>query len=453
MADSLVPREADSLPARELPRLPVLVDSTLVRALAEAELESSALPFGVRLPTPAQLVAEALHQPPPTELHLQFQRHVGQALTALAAAASDVAAAASALSPNNAFNAFQQVGVASSNATAVSGVASNGARISSYTISVLRLAAAQENVGDLLAREAALAVDPGNHSFELRTFMGVKALTVPVAAGESNDSVLTQMAAAINQANLGVLATLARPTPSTVQIAITAHLSGSASSFSLGDLEGWLVRVNGAARMAREAQDAAYLLNGVRTMSPSNQVLLQGGKVQLMLHTISRGIEQTITVGPDREAVLNAVQRLADTASQLAGVVAGNQRYLSASFVAGFDSSIQGLRPELQQLGLEIEPDNSISVNRPAFEYVFDQQPELVESLLASTNGVAQRIGRVASDIISAPISRFGAPEFIPAMLPQTSHPTPQMIMAGNSLSALLYTQLLAQGLFINSLF
>jgi len=27
------------------------------------------------------------------------------------------------------------------------------------------------------------------------------------------------------------------------------------------------------------------------------------------------------------------------------------------------------------------------------------------------------------------------------------------MIMAGNSLSALLYTQLLAQGLFINSLF
>ncbi|HLQ32082.1 MAG TPA: hypothetical protein VK457_05300, partial [Chloroflexota bacterium] len=83
------------MPARELPRLPVLVDSTLVRALAEAEQENSALPFGVRLPTPAQLVAEALHQPPPTELHLQFQRHVGQALTALAAAAGDVAAAAS----------------------------------------------------------------------------------------------------------------------------------------------------------------------------------------------------------------------------------------------------------------------------------------------------------------------------------------------------------------------
>src|SRR5689334_10013135 len=110
----------ERLPARQLPRLPVVNDSTLVLALAEAEQrqhENSGagdLPFSVVLPTPAQLVAEALNDPPPTELHLQFQRHIGQALTALAAAASGVAAAASTLSPNNAFNAFRQVGVASS---------------------------------------------------------------------------------------------------------------------------------------------------------------------------------------------------------------------------------------------------------------------------------------------------------------------------------------------------
>ena len=443
---------------RELPRLPVVSDSTLVLALADGEQHgqeggSPELPFSAVLPTPAQLVAQALSDPPPTELHLQFQRHIGNALTALAAAAGEVAAAATALSPHNAFNAFQQVGVASSQPGVVSGTALHGARISSYELQVLRLAAAQENVGELLAREVPMALDPGLHTYELRTFAGVKRLGLLLAEGESNDSVLTQMAAAINQANLGVIATLARPTASTVQIAITATLSGSASSFTLADVEGWLVQASAASREARPAQDAGYILDGVRTMAPTNQLLLQGGKVQLTLHTISRGAQVTIAVGPDLEAVLGAVQRLAEAVSLLAGVIAANERYLSPIFVGDFGSAIQALAPHLQQIGVEVAPDNTVSVNGNAFSYAFQEQPELVESTMASSNGAAQRIGGFAADIMSAPISRYGAREFIPPVLPATSHPTPQMILASNSLSALLYAQLLAQGLFINSLF
>jgi hypothetical protein len=444
---------------RELPRLPVVNDSTLVLALADAEQreqqDSSGrdLPFLAVLPTPGQLVAQALNDPPPTELHLQFQRHIGNALTALAAAASGVAAAAAALSPHNAFNAFQQVGVSSSQPNVASGTASHGARIGSYGLQVLRLAAAQENVGELLAREAPMALDAGQHSFELRTFVGVKHLSVPVALGESNDSVLAQMAAAINQANLGVIATLARPTPSTLQIAITATLSGSASSFSLSDVEGWVVQASGAAKEARAAQDAAYVLDGVRTMSPTNQLLLQGGKIQLALHTISRGTEVTIAVGPDREAVLSAVEHLGDAVTALAEVIHDSERYFSPVFVGDFTSAVQALAPGLREVGVEIADDNTVTVNSAAFAYAFDQHPALVEDVLASPNGAAQRIGGFAAGVMSAPISRYGAREFIPPVLPSTSHPTPQMILASNSLSALLYAQLLAQGLFINSLF
>ena len=443
---------------RELPRLPVVSDSTLVLALADAEQREQEgsgqdSPFSAVLPPPAQLVAQALNDPRPTELHLQFQRHIGNALSALAAAAGGVAAAATALSPHNAFNAFQQVGVSSSHPDVASGTASQGARISSYGLQVPRLAAAQENVGELLAREAPMALDPGQHSFELRTFVGVKHLSVPVAECESNDSVLTHMAAAINQANLGVIATLARPTFSTLQIAITATLSGSASSFSLGDLEGWLVQTSGASWEARAAQDAAYVLNGVRTTSPTNQLLLQGGKIQLTLHTISRGAEVTVAIGPDRDAVLGAVEHLAEAVTQLAAVIGENERYLSPTFVGDFGSAVQALVLPLQQVGVEIAEDNAVSVNRQAFVQACDEQPELVESTLSSPNGAAQRIGGIAAGVMSDPISRYGAREFIPLMLPPTSHPTPQMILASNSLSALLYAQLLAQGLFINSLF
>jgi hypothetical protein len=452
---------AENLPApRQLPRLPVINDSTLVLALTEAEQQQQEqdsaagdLPFSVVLPTPAQLVADALHGPPPTELHQQFQRHIGQALTALAAAAGQVAAAASALSPNNAFNAFRQVGVASSDPNVVSGTALSGARISSYQLQVLRLAAAQENVGELLAREAPAALEPRRHEVELRTFAGTRTIGVDVAPNESCESVITQLAAAINRANLGVVATLARPTSSTIQIAVTATLSGSASGFSFADVDGSLVAFSGVGRAAREAQDAAYLLNGVTTMSPSNQVSLQGARVQLTLHTISRGIEQTISIGPNAEAVLEAVNHLASNVSYMAGVVAENDRYLSQRLVDDFASAVQALAPSLQQAGVEVLPDNTIAVNRTAFQYAFGENPEAVEAIIASPNGAAQRIGAFAAEIMSAPISRYGAREFIPAILPPTSHPTPQMILASNSLSALLYAQLLAQGLFINSLF
>ncbi|HEX6512792.1 MAG TPA: hypothetical protein VF157_10865, partial [Chloroflexota bacterium] len=368
-------------------------------------------------------------------------------------AASGMAAAATALAPRNAFNAFQQVGVSSSQASVVDGSALTGARIATYRLTVLRLAAAQENVGELLAREAPAALTPGQHRFELRTFAGAKTLGVQVAPGESNDSVLTQMAAAINQAGLGVIATLARPTPSTVQIAITATAGGSASSFSLSDVDGWLVRTSGATREAREAQDAAYILDGVRTMAPTNHILLQGGRVQLEVRTITRGAEVAISVGPDRSGVFEAVEQLTQAVSHMAAVVVENEAYLSPVFVGDFKSAIQALGPRVKPVGIRVEPDGSMSVDQGTFEAIFEQHPDEVEAILASPDGAAQRIGSFAADIMSAPVSRLGGREFIPPILPPTSHPTPQMLLASNSLSALLYAQLLAQGLFINSLF
>lgn len=443
---------------RELPKLPIISDSTLLKALAAAEREGqyeqggSGLPFGAVLPSAAQLVRDAIVGPPPKELHLQFQRHVGQALGSLAGAAGAVAAAAGALSPRNEFNAFRQVRVSMSETGVATGEAFAGARIASYNLNVLQLAAAQENVGELLAGEAPATLDPGEHSFELRSRAGTKQLAVTLASGETNNVALTQMAAAINQANLDVLATLARPTSSTVQLAISSRDSGSASAFSLMDIQGWLVRASGAARVAKQAEDAVYLLNDVRTVSPANQVPLQGGRVQLILLAPSRGLVQAVAVGPDRAAVTAAFAELVDAMRSLVSAVADNRRYFSRGFLGEFDDLMESLRPGLQRLGVTFD-DAEMALNASAFEYLFDSSPEQAEALVTAQDGVAQRVGQFVAEIMSAPVSRFGAPEFIPPVLPRSSHPTPQMALASNTLSALLYAQLFAQGLFINSLF
>jgi hypothetical protein len=444
---------------RELPKLPIISDATLVKALAEAERQDAedhrqgSLPFGAVLPNPALLVREAILGPPPKELHLQFQRHVGRALGALAAAAGAVAAAAGALSPRNDFNAFRQVSLSTSDPSVVTGKAFAGAHIASYTIAIQQLATPQENVGELLAGEAPAGLEPGEHSFELRTRTGSTQLAVTLSEGDTNNSALTHMAAAINQANLGVIATLARPSRSTIQLAVTSSDTGSASAFTIADLNGWLVRASGISRLASQALDAVYLLEGIRTVAPTNQVPLQGGRVQLTLLATSRGVTQRVNVGPDRTAVTDAVSQLVEAMSRLLTVVNDHRRSFSRAFLAECDDVISSLRPGLQGLGVEFGGDAQMTLNRSAFEYMFDSGPEQAEALVTAPDGVAQRIGQFVAEIMAAPVSRLGAPEFIPPVLPKSSHPTPQMALASNTLSALLYAQLFAQGLFINSLF
>ncbi|HLY66114.1 MAG TPA: hypothetical protein VKU60_11320 [Chloroflexota bacterium] len=455
--DLLSPEDRRLAAARELPRLPVLNDSTLLSALADAELEQRQMdhgsPFGGRLPTAAQLVARAIWDAPPTELHLQFQRHVGNALSGLAFAAGSVAAAAGTLSPHNAFSAFRQVAVSSSDRGVVEGEAFAGARSASYAMNIVRLASAQENVGELLAGEAPAGLGAGEQTFELRTRVGTKQLAVTFAGAESNEHMLAQLAASINQAALGVVAMLVRPTASTLQLAITTGDSGSSSAFSLIDLDGGLVRVSGASHTVNEAQDAVYILNEVRTTSPRNEVSLQAGKVRLTLRGVSHGVAQTVSVGPNRQALASALAELVSAISQLATIINENRRYLARTLIDDFGAIVDSLRPRLQQIGVNVGGEYEMELNGPAFDYVLDNSPELAESVVTAPDGLAQRIGQFAAEVMSAPVSRFGAPEFIPPMLPRTSHPTPQMILASNTLSALLYAHLFAQGLFINSVF
>jgi hypothetical protein len=221
----------------------------------------------------------------------------------------------------------------------------------------------------------------------------------------------------------------------------------------LEDVLGNAVRVAGAGRMASPAQDAACVLDGVRTVLTANILALQGGSVRLTLHSARPDEEVSLGIGPDRQAVTASIQTLASAVSVLARTITENVASLSRNFVNDFSATIQAQRIGLARIAVDVNDDNSMTFDPETFADIFDADPSLVETIVASPHGAAQRIGQFATEVMSAPISRFGAPDLIPAMLPPTSHPTPQMLLASNSLSALLYAQLFAQGLFINTLF
>ncbi len=452
------PLDSDELePAsnRQLPRLPVISDKTLVEALTKSTEDRAGheLPFGARLPSAAQLVAQALSGPPPLLLQEQYQQQVGQALSNLALAAGSVAAAASALSPNNAFNAFQQVGVVSSDPAVVTGIATAGSGSGRYKIVVEGVAAAQENLGQLLPADAPIALPAGDYKVELRTRIGGRTITVDIEDGDSHDLALNKFAAAVNHANLGVLAMLVRPTTGTVQIALTGNETGAGSAFSLTDYKGSLVRVSGAGHVVRPAHDVIYRLNGVRTISPTNVIVLGRGKVQLALHRAAPGVELTVNVGPDQLAVAGAVAHLIEALRLLRQIIRDNARYLSKAFASDCSALLERLQPAMSEVGISLDANGDPVLDRAEFAGVFDDRPGYAEQVIGSPNGLAPTIGRFAADIVSGPTSRLGAPEFVPAVSLSSGLVTPQQLLASHTLSALLYAQLFAQGLFINSLF
>jgi hypothetical protein len=434
----------------ELPRLPAVRDDGLVAALAQ-KLDAEQSPFGARLPTPGELVREAIYQPPPTLLHEQYQRSLGEALSTVAAAAGQLAAAAGALSPRNAFNAFRQIGVTVSNPAALQGVALSNARPASYSLVIERVAVSQESVGQLLPRDAAAGLEPGVHQVVIRSRQGRREVLVELKAGDDNEQVVASLAAAINAANLALSAALARPTPNLVQLAVSSSVSGLAGAFSFEPSR--VVTYTGADRVARAASDAVFELNGVRTTSPDSLVSLQGGNVQLTLLRADAGERQMALVGADREAVLNAIEQLTEAASAFAVAVRDNTGALSRLLVSDHGTLVESLGDGLRQIGIDVQPDHTLALDEAMLAAMFARKPALVEEAIASPDGAAQRLGELAAGIMSAPVSRLGAPEFVPALPPPTSHPTPPMVLAAHTLSALLYAQLFAQGLFINSLF
>ena len=320
MLEPRAPEPLVSAP-RELPRLPAVRDDGLMAVLAQ-RLDAGLSPFGARLPTPGELVREAIYQPPPTRLHQEYQRSLGGALSAVAAAAGRLAAAAGALSPRNAFNAFRQLGVAVSDPAVLAGLALSGAQPASCSLLIERVAVSQENVGQLLPGEIAAGIEPGLHEVMVLTKQGRRQVVIDVPAGADNEQVLVSLAAAINAQSLGLTATLARPTPNLVQLVVTSSTTGLANAFSFQPSR--LVTYAGADRPARSAADALFELNGILTTSPDNRVSLQGGKVQLTLLRAQPNERQMVVVGANREAVLMAVEQLVEAASTFAVALRDN---------------------------------------------------------------------------------------------------------------------------------
>ena len=230
--------------------------------------------------------------------------------------------------------------------------------IKQTTVNVDQTAAGQVNEGSRMNANAAFG-DSGVNKFSININGKENEISVNIAAGESNSSVQQKMADAINNAGIGVKATVEADSSSGVsmlKLESTGTGDNASGKFSITDITGNLSEKTGANQVSVEARNAIYRVNGgAAKTSESNNVDIGGGLNVTFNKASDRAI--TISAGKDSNSAkvavesfvksyndlyIEAAQRASDPKSQnLASKMIGVSKTYSGSLSSigiGFDN-------------------------------------------------------------------------------------------------------------------
>jgi flagellar hook-associated protein 2 len=216
------------------------------------------------------------------------------------------------------------------------------------------------NEGARLTANAAYEGNSGVNRIAIETRGETTQISVNVREGDTNRDVQQRMADAINNAGIGIRASVetnSETNASMLRLESTTTGSDPRSSFTISDVSGDLVAQTGAADMARGGQDAIYSVNGgAERRSQSNTVFIGNG----VTATFNSASEEAVRItwgrdtSVDRSAIEDmvssynslfsaAAERTSDPRAQnLASRMLGVSRTYSNSLSnigIGFDSS------------------------------------------------------------------------------------------------------------------
>jgi flagellar hook-associated protein 2 len=355
--------------------------------------------------------AVALEQLFASQYMTQQQTLLAQALTGLQSYGRQLYEAANQLTLSNVNNVFTQRVATSSAPDILTAQALPNATTASYQITVTQLAAAQQNVGTALASTGTTAVTPGTNTFGLTIGGTTYNLSVNILSTDTNQTALGKIASAINAANAGVTATVVNDTTAgTSRLQITANNTGIASAFSLSDITGNAVAATGANTVNVAAANAQYTVNGVSYTSQPNNVLLDNGLLTVNFFKTSTA-QVTLTVGPDTQAIGNAVNNLVNAYNSLVSYAAQNAGFLSPVISQSLANAYELKAPELNALGITSNTNGTLSVNQNTLTTAVTQNLGNVMSAFGGANGFAVNLALLGQEITTSPLWSFAAPQ------------------------------------------
>ena len=187
----------------------------------------------------------------------------------------------------------------------------NGDEAPTFSLTVHQLAAIQENIGTYLKPEE-VGLKPGNYGFQVRVADQNYEFQFSVKEHESNREVQDRLVRLINKARIGLHATTLIDEEGNSAISITARNSGrtarNESMFEVTEMQGEVqegihlgaTTYLGLNRIAQDAKDAQFEVNGIYKSSPSNHFSVSG-QYELLIKKVSSHEDETI-IGIKNEA-------------------------------------------------------------------------------------------------------------------------------------------------------
>lgn len=287
---------------------------------------------------------------------------------------SQVAALSSAASKLATASSWTGVTVKSSNESAVTGSVTGAASVTSFSVAVQQMAAAQSTASAAVTVDSAvgtgtLNIDIGTWNYTgTPAFTAGSASTISVAIGAGEDT-LTKIAAKINAASAGVTATVLRDA-SGERLLMRSDTTGEATGFRIqvtGDSDGVNNDSAGLSRLAFDPANGSYgMAANTYQKGLNTQATINGIAVQSANNTLADAVPGltlnfaavttspvTVTLANDTAAIKKNIQDFMASYNSLSKTLTEATKYDEASKSGGLmqgDSVITGLQNALRNL-------------------------------------------------------------------------------------------------------
>lgn len=335
--------------------------------------------------------------------------------------------AAARLDAANPLSLFHGAAVSSSNTTAITAHVQAGISSASrpetatYTLTVSQIALAQSNVGTSLTSTATSSFGTGTNTARFVQNGVTTDVSFSVGASDSNLTVLTSFASAVNAASgLDVTAEVrSDAVAGTSRLILTSGYTGTTNTFTVANQSATPITNAGVASATTSAQNAAYTLDGATLTSDTNDVYLGAyASLRLTLQTTTSSAV-VVTVKPDTSQLSSAIASLAD-AYNATKALFDVYRDVNPAVSGHLSSVVERLRGDLEGIGVTVGANGSLAVDAAALTDALEQRYDTVFRTIGDARGLATDLRSVADIALARPSAEIAPlPAFQAGYAPQ----------------------------------
>jgi len=307
-------------------------------------------------------------------------------------------------------SAFNPRNAVSSNTNLMQIASFSGQNVPATAVVIHQIATTQRNEGTALQSNTLVAAQ-GLHTFEIEVDGKPRQISFTAEGNVTNRQFQQKMAEAINNANLGITAsvtTKGNTSALSLETGTTGPGMDGKPRFTIRDVTGNAATLTGVNNITQEAQNAIFSVNGSeKQTSATNRVDLGGGLVVTLVKASDE--EVNISMGQNRFAMQNAARQVVNQFNALleSAQVNGTDRN-TRMLIRDLQNAASFSRRDLEKIGIRIGRDGFLTVDESTMSAAAENGT--LERFFGNgdsrrNNAFVSRLQRIADSVANNPMS------------------------------------------------